>query len=704
MAVINKIREKSGWAIGAIALGMLIFMVLGDLFGPKSRLFGRGNTIVGEIAGKEITIQEFDETLEGLKRNYAAQNGKQPDENELAPLRDQAWNQLIFKVAFQKEFDRLGLTVTEDELVDMVQGNNIHPAIQQSFVDPQTQQFDRSKVIEYLKKLDQAPPEQQAAWQQFETSLGPDRMRIKYDNLIKKSVYVTNQEVKNFNEEQNSGASIKYLFVPYFTLSDSAFAVTDEQLKDYMNKNKDKYKAEATRNIEYVTIPVKPSAEDAKVAQEEVNTLAQQFKTTTNDSSFVAANSDTPFNGTYMNVGELPEKLKTQTLTEGTVIGPFEENGVYTMYKVVDVKDGGAASIRASHILFKPAAETPEAKAEAKKKAEDVLKQIKGGADFAAMARQYGTDGTASQGGDLGWFRQGAMVPEFDKAVFNAAGTGLLPTLVETNFGYHIVKVTEPKTTRSYKIATVTKNVSSSDDTRDAAYRKADELAGTSKSADDFKANIAKDKTLVKAEAKGITANSRFVNNLQNAREIVRWAFREDTKVGSVSPAFEIDDQFVVAVLTNKAEKGENNIESRREELTAAVRNELKAKKIMEKLNANKGAGALESIADKYGPDAQVRMAENVTFASGGIEGVGMEPVVVGKVFGLKPGKRTEAIEGQGGVIIAELQKITPATTPADLAALKKQIETNRMGRIENSVYEAVKASADIKDQRVKFF
>ena len=102
MAVINKIREKSGWAVGAIAVGLLIFMVLGDLLGPKSRLFGRGDTIVGEIAGKEITIQEFEGTLDGLKQNYAAQNGKQPGENELVGLREQAWNQLIFKTALMR--------------------------------------------------------------------------------------------------------------------------------------------------------------------------------------------------------------------------------------------------------------------------------------------------------------------------------------------------------------------------------------------------------------------------------------------------------------------------------------------------------------------------------------------------------------------------------------------------------------------------
>ncbi|HSI91612.1 MAG TPA: peptidylprolyl isomerase, partial [Adhaeribacter sp.] len=398
MALINKIREKSGWAVGAIALGLLIFMVLGDLLGPNSRLFGQQDNIVGEIAGEDITIQEFDQALEGLKNNYAAQNGRQPGESEMAQLREQAWNQMIFKVAFQKEFERLGLDVTDDELFDMVQGNNIHPAIQQSFTDPQTGQFDRNAVTTYLKNLSSAPVEQQMQWASFEQSLAPDRMRIKYDNLIKQSVYVTNQEAKNFNQAQNAQASIKYLYIPYFTLSDSAYQVTDAQLQAYLDKNKDKYKADASRSIEYVTIPVRPSGADSASAKEEVNNLAKEFASANNDSLFVQANSETPFNPAFVTRGELPENLKNTDLKEGQVYGPFPGNGVYNIYKVTRVKEGGAAAARASHILFKPAGETPEAKAEAKKKAEDVLNQIKKGADFAAMAREHGSDGTASQG------------------------------------------------------------------------------------------------------------------------------------------------------------------------------------------------------------------------------------------------------------------------------------------------------------------
>ena len=702
MSLINKIREKSGVAVGLIALAMVVFMVLGDLLGPNSRLFG-SNNVIGEIAGKEITVEEFDQVLEGIKNNYASQTGKQPNENEMTSLREQAWNQMIVKVAYQKELDRLGISVSDEELIDMVQGNNIHPAIKQAFTNPQTQQFDRAMVKSYLKEqLPKAAPEQQAAWTNFESNLGPERSLNKYNNLIRLSNYVTTAEAKQALEEQNTKATVKYLLVPFFSISDSTIKVTDDQLQAYFDKNKEKYKVEAGRSVEYVSIPVRPSAEDSAAAKQEVDQIVKQFATVDNDSLFVSANSDVPFNGQYVNVGSLPEKLKGAELQKGAIFGPFVENGMYSIYKVTDVKDNGPASARASHILIRWDNETPEAKAAAKKKAQDVLNQIKGGADFAAMARQYGTDGTASVGGDLGYFSAGAMVAPFEKAVFAANGPGLIPQLVETQFGYHIIKVTAPKTTRSYQVATIQRAITASETTRDMAFKKADQLAGESEDAEDFRKNISKDKSLVKGEAKSIKIGDRAVNTLANARELVRWAFNDKTDIGGVSPVFEVDDQFVVAVLTGKNEKGYASINDVKEELTAAVRNELKSKQIMDKLkNAN---GSLDQIAAKYGSGATVRTANDVTFAAGNIEGLGVDPVAVGKVFGLKPGKRSAPFEGQSGVVILEVASINKAAGTQDIAATRKQLEANRGGRIEGATYQYIREEAKIKDERVKFF
>ncbi|WP_181304845.1 peptidylprolyl isomerase [Rufibacter sp. XAAS-G3-1] len=701
MALINKIREKSGFAIGAIAIGLLIFIVLGDLLGPNSRLFGN-DMVVGEVAGHEVSVQEFEAMFEEARNNYASQYGRQPSEAETASLREQTWNQLVFKYAFEEEFEKVGLGISEDEQVDMVQGRNVHPALKQMFTDPQTGQFNVEQVKQTLRNLGSMPPEQQAAWRKYEQDLATDRLRNKYYNLFTFSNYVTTEEAKRFNAEQNTKASITSLFVPYFSIADSTVKVTDDQLSEYLNKNKKKFEVEEGRSITYVTVPVSASGEDSADYSKETAELAARFAATENDSLFVKAESDTPFNPAYVPANELPEELKTQTLEQGKLYGPFAQNGNFSLYKIMDVKEGGPASVRASHILIKPDNTTPEAKAAAKAKAQGILNQIKGGANFAQLAAQHGTDGTASMGGDLGWFTEGRMVPAFEKAVFSAPGVGLLPNLVETDYGYHIVKITEPKTTKTYQVAQVTRALTPSDNSREFAFGRAGAIAANSSDLESFNKAVASEKGVMKAEAKNITAADRAVNNLQNARELVRWAFSEDTKEGSVSPVITMDDQYVVAVLTGKREKGTAKVEDVREELTALVRNELKAEKIKDKLASL--SGPLDQIAGKYGPDAIVRPANDVTLGAANIPGLGFEPVVVGKAFGLKPGQRTAPIDGEGGVVIVELASISPATPVADVASIKQQLQGTRAGRVQGALYEAVRKNAKIEDNRVRFF
>ncbi len=703
MALINKIREKSGWAIGAIALGLGVFVVGGDLLGPNSKLLGNDATVIGEIAGEKVEYQEFDEVFQQIKANFEGQSGRAAAEGELAMIREQAWNQLIIKIALQKEYERLGIEVTDEELADMVQGNNIHPSVQQAFTNPQTGQFDRNQVLQYLQNLDQMGPNARPMWTNFEQSILQDRIQTKFANLLSKSVYVTTAEAKEYYNAQNTTANIKALFVPYFSISDSAVKVTDAQLQDYLDRNKDMYKVEDGRSIEFVSIPVAASKEDITYYNQEIATLTKQFAAATNDSAFVNTNSDVPYNGAYVNVGELPEQLRSSLpLQEGKVYGPFTNGNAMTLYKVVDAKEGAVNAVRASHILIKPENSTPEAKAAALAKAKDVLAQIKGGADFAKMAAQYGTDGTASVGGDLGYFTEGRMVPAFEKAVFGASSVGLLPNPVETEYGYHVIKITAPKTKQTYKIAALQRSVEASETTRDAAYATADEISGTSANAEEFRKNVAKNKSLVKEEAANIGKNNILVNNLNNARELVRWAYDKETEIGDVSPVFEINDQYVVATLTGKREKGYAKVEDIKEELTAAVRNELKAKQIMEKLQGMNGS--LDQIAAKYGPDAMIREAQNITFASGAIPGIGVEPVAVGKAFGLKPGAHSAPFQGEGGVLMVEMLQLNKAPETKDLAAVKNEIKNARSGRTEGNAFEAIKEKADIKDNRVKFF
>ena len=235
MALINKIRQRSGWAIGVVAIGLGFFVVGGDVLGPNSTILGNNKTDVGEIAGETIQRERYQEQIDQIKYNYTVNYGRNPSESEMYSIRQQAWDYLIVKVAFREQYDILGLQVTDDEQWDMVQGNNVTFEIQQAFTDPQTGEFQRDRVVSYLQQVSQLPPQQQASWYLFEQNLKPSRFRIKYDNMLVKTTYATDAEAQKQYQEETAVAEIKYLYIPYYSISDSTSTISDSELEKYLN-------------------------------------------------------------------------------------------------------------------------------------------------------------------------------------------------------------------------------------------------------------------------------------------------------------------------------------------------------------------------------------------------------------------------------------------------------------------------------------
>jgi peptidyl-prolyl cis-trans isomerase D len=703
MAIINKIREKSGLAVGVVAVGLILFIVGGDLLGPNSVLLGNRTQDVGEIAGETVSLEEYQQEIEQLKMDFAMNTGRTPSEAEMPPIREQAWNQLIFKKAYQKQFEKLGLTVTEEEQYDMVQGNNIHPAVRNSFANPETQEFDVEQVRNFLRNIDRMDPQQQAMWYNFEAKLNPDRLRSKYENMLSKTHYITKAEAEREYLAQNTKANFNYLYVPYSAIADSAVTVTDAMLEEELEQNKEKYKVEETRTFDYVVFSVTASKEDSAYINQEMNALKEQFKATENDSAFARSNSDNYVAPYVANPGELPAELTANlsSIKENEVYGPYAQGQNMVLYKVIDVNTNGASSARASHILIRPKSESAEDKAAAFAEARKVLNEIKAGASFEEMAKQHGTDGTATRGGDLGWFSEGKMVKPFEDAIFKSNRTGLLPEPVETDFGYHIIKITAPKTNVNYQIATVQRAIDAGDASRDEIFRAADQFAGTASNLAEFEENVKNNPALTKATAEKVSKNAYYVNNLPEARELVKWAFN-DASVGDVSPVFEVGDQYVVAVLTGSTDKGYASVDDVRQALTFQARNKAKADLILNKLKP--ASGSLEQVASAYGAQATVNNATDVTLATNSVTGIGFDPLTVGKAFGLKEGEKSAPFASENGVVIVETTKITAAPEIADYNSYKSQIAQKIQGRSAYFISEAIKEKADIKDQRVRFF
>ncbi|MBC7408543.1 MAG: SurA N-terminal domain-containing protein, partial [Arcicella sp.] len=643
MALITKIREKSGIAAAAIAISLIFFLVGGDIFSGNSRFFGGSSDVVGEIGGEKINYKDFQKKVEDATQNYTQQAGRSPGEQETNQMRDQVWNQYILDLAYGKEYEALGLSVSAKELVDMVQGENIHPSVRQQFTNPQTGQFDKTYVIQFLKNFKTMPVAQQQAWASFEKSLAQDRLRTKYENLLKMSTYTTNAEAQKEYSAQTSKVDAHYLYVPFYSVADSTVKVTDSQLEDYLGKHKDAFVGQNTRSIQYVTFPVIPSKQDTASFYNDIKRLAKELAITKNDSAFAMMNSDvkTPY---YVTMAEIPESVKGSlgSMTPGGIYGPFKNGMSYSIYKYGGIQKDSLFTVRASHILIQAAKAAPDSvKAAARKRAEGILAQIRGGASFEAMAQQFGTDGTAQQGGDLGYFKNnGSMVKPFENAIFGFSGTGLLANIVETDFGYHIVKVTEAKTNTRYKLAAINRTIAPSQATMDEVLRKTDAFATENNTKDKFEAALKKDRTLLMLRGDKIPEGAAGFNNLQNARDIVRWAFNSDTKIGSISTVFQNENQYIVALETGSTDKNKVKIDDFRDELTAKVRGEMKAEIITKKLSGV--SGTLEQMAQKYGAGALVETVTDLTLAQGVLTSAGADPTALGKAFGLKIGQKSK--------------------------------------------------------------
>lgn len=711
MALIGTLRNKmTKWVVGFVAIAIAAF-VLNDLFGNGTRsVFGNENT-VGEIGGSTITLEEYQAAIQERENNYILNFGRQPGDRERPLLQQQAWELLIAKKAIKPQFEKVGVQVTVDEVWDMIQGKNIDENVKSSFLDS-AGNFDRSRLLQYINQFNiPAPIDPQALagfneakyrWTSFQQDLGLGRERIKYENLIVKTNYVTEAEAERDYHTQNDVAEVKYLYVPYFVVSDSAIKVTDGNLKDYYNRNKEKYKAEKTRSLSYVSFPIEASSTDSTEIRLELEKIANDFKTVTEDSLFAAANTEGNEPFTKYSTSTLPAFLtdKKDQLTIGNVIGPFLDGGSYKVIKIVKSGADTVGTARASHILFRWDDETDAAKKIAKEKARKVLAEIKAGANFAAKALEFGTDGTKTQGGDLGSFSSGGMVKPFEQAVFGAKKTGVLNDVVETQFGYHIIDVTELVDYTSYTVATIELEIVPSDETQNAAFLKAQNFAIDLAGVDDFTDRAKQEKLMVMTSNDLKTADRR-INNLGDARSMITWLFR-DAKIGKVSDVFTLDSDYVVAVMTEETKDGIRSFEDVKEEIAPAVRNEVKGKQIIEKLKGK--TDAIEELAKLFGTDAIVGSSSDLKLNSNTLPSVGLDPVAVGKIFALENGKRSEPFAGENGVLVAELQNKTIAPAVGDYSMFRNQLLQGLNGKSAYAISEALKEGANIEDKRYKFF
>lgn len=703
MAILTKIRNRSGIAIGFVGLALVLFLVSDALSGSNSFLNATSND-VGTIDGDAITYKQFEMEVAKQEEMFKERSQGQPiDDNTKNQIREQAWNIIIQKNLMGKEYLDLGLTVSNEELQDLFVGDNIHPQVKQSFTDPKTGSFDKNVVIQNLKQIIEKGDEKtKKQLRDFEDYLLQDGLNKKYASLIKKGTYTTNVEAKKLYEARTRTAELNYVVIPFNSVADSTIKAEEGDLKSYFNKNQNKYKEkENSRKIDFIVYDFAPSKEDSAEMQKWVGQQLVGLAQAANDTQYVDANSEVKFDPTPRSRKDFPEDVVNKLFSDsiGAIVGPIFKDNKYQIYKVSGVKNDTTVFMRASHILFKVEGATNQDTLNSKAKAEEVLAQIKGGSDFALMAAQYGTDGTKDRGGDLGWFQDGQMVKEFN--AFCKTGKKGDLGVVKTQFGWHIVKITENKSSKLVTAGLVERTFKASDKTVGVAFNEASQFAASSRSASKFEAN-AKDKKLEIKTAETIRENDNFLPGYPDARGAIQWAF--NAEIGDVSEVITIGDKHVVAVVKDIREKGKASFDASKARVEADYRKDKKAEQLAAKMKeaVDGGASTLDALSKKL--NLAVTPIGAQSFENANIAYVGQDNSFVGAVFGSKINTFVPTYKGDGGVYAFQVNKFNEAPVITDYSPYKAELKQPLSQKLEYGFMETLKDLHKVTDLRYKFY
>ena len=711
MSIIQSIRDRAAWIVsGAIALALIAFIVQ-DGFRNKS-MFGGSTTTMGVVNGTKIEAAQFEERYKRAEEMYR-QQGYPLNDMMRNNIRDGLWGEYVDDAIMADKYGALGITVSDKELSDILYGENPPQDLRQQFTDPNTGRYDPNAAYQQIQALKKQKntPQYLSFFTQYLPALAKNREKEKYLSLLGNSSFVPKWLVEKISADNAQKASISYVNVPYSTVSDSAVKVTDESVREYVDAHKDEYKQEKARTIEYVLFDAGPTKEDSAAIFSQISALKSEFATTKDVAAFLVRNgSETPYNDAF----ELKSKIRSQhidtlaKLNEGQVAGPYFEGGNYVLSKMI-AKRTLADSVKVRHILIKTAEQGKPVLPDsiAKKRIDSVAAAIKSGANFDSMVVKYSDDQGSRQKGGVYEFASAqfsGISKEFAEAIFYGAAGDKKTVHVENSgySGYHYIEVLSQKNFEpAFKIASFSKAILPSNETTTRVNGLAQQFAAQSRDRKQFEGNARKQNLnkIVAADLKPLDAT---INGLGTSRELVKWAFGASIGDAAESP-FQVDDKYVVPVLTAVYEEGTMPVEKARPLVENILRNKEKAKLITAKIG---NVSSLDAVAKTVGQ--KINKADSVLFGSTFIPNVGQEAKVTGASF-YKPfqGRPSEPIAGNGGVFIIKVDNVSAVVNAApDAKQQQLQMQQNQQRALSDPrmISEILKKTVKITDNRAKFF
>jgi len=696
MALISKIRERVGLLVFIIAIAILSFLLMDVFSGPGSQGGGAQSLNAGAVNGTQVDYQEYQNRVQAATNNQQRTNPQMTDQQRMQ-ISENTWNAYVKEILEKQEYEKLGINVTKEEMRDLLFSTNAHPELKRTpiFQNPDTKQFDPELVKNYVRTLnddDGSNPQiadQRKSWTQFRNFIKTEHARKKYNNLIKKGIYVPTWYAEQASMNTGKKVDISYVMVPYTSVEDSEVSFDDNDLRSQLSANPARYKQAAASDIEYISFPIEASEEDKMRIEESMNNTIADFRKTKDDSVFVKLYSDGDFNPEYLTAAQLgPKGAEIMSASIGQVVGPYLEGNTYNAYKVLD-RTNIADSVQCAHILKRVA---PNADDSAAKKTIDSLYTVlTAGGDFEAAAVNHSDDQSNSEnGGDLGWVKPRTMVKPFNDILFQKGRVGDV-LKVKTQFGWHLIKVYDVKGSNpSAKVAFVSKNILPSTETSRNVYGVANEYAGKNNTLEAFRSAAAEQGLSVQS-APNLAQNAINIPGIGSNDDIASWAFGKN--VGDVSNVFVMDDKCVVAAVTRKRQEGTATIEDVRTQLESAVINQKKAEKLKSQISGTD----LNGIASSFGQE--VKTASGVAF-DGVNSTLGNEPKVQSVAVSLGVNETSEPIEGNRGVYVVKVNNVIDAPATTDYSSAKAKVANALRSRVDFGAMEAIKNASDVEDMR----
>lgn len=707
MAILENIRKRTTILILIIGLALFAFVISGVFTSSSLSGGGKVGSTVAEINGNEISIDAFRQKVEAASRRAG------PNASSMQTV-NQVWDQEVRNSILGEQFENLGINIEQDQIMNYIKNM---PGYNQA---PQFQNedgiFDENKFREFISDMSVNNPQQYDLWLQDEQNIIQSSKEQTYFNLVKAGVGATLKEGELDYKLANDKVDLQYVRIPYASIADSTISVTKSEIAAYINAHKEDFKQETSRDIQFVYFEEKPSAADEAAVEASVTSLLEDvieynsqtdkndtitgFRNTTDYGVFLDRNSDIKSDTIFKAKKSLPASFADtlMSLKVGEMFGPYRDGNFFKISKMVARKPNG--SVKASHILIayegaeRANPEIKRTKEEAETSAKALFRDAKkSDANFTQLARDNSDGPSGPNGGDLGYFQQGAMVPKFNDFAFgNPVGS---IGLVETDFGFHVIRVDDKEDI--VQIATLAREIEASEATSNTLFTDATKFEMAASSGEKAYVDLAKESDYVVMPVYKIKSLDENLPGLSNQRSIVQWAFNDDTEVGDIR-RFNINSGYAVVQLASKYKAGTMSVEDASATVLPIIRKQRKAAQI---IGEHKGKSMDAVVSDA---SQSLSNATGLTVNSPTIPGSGSEPAVVGAAFAMAEGETSNLIEGNTGVFMIQVTKKEEAPKLDNYSTYANTLKTSTAAKVNTAVYDALKGASVIEDNRAMFY